>query len=217
MERIGKVNSRRSVTFGIGINNLGAIALRKPDAVIQPFDPNGSDAEFTGYKAKSMLTLLAPALSKAGPAGVFGAEAKQTTATTAEMSRIRELGQQGQLASGVVRNTERIESVTGTAKYRIPDGLNRTTKTIDEVKNVRYQALTNQIKDSMYFAQRNGFHFSLYLRPKTQISRQLANEIAKGHIDPKRLNPGGHKFLKSTASCIRLLWQGASPSLRANC
>jgi RHS repeat-associated protein len=72
--------------IGIGMNNLGAIALGRPEAIIEPFDPNGSDAEFTGYKAMSMLTLAAPAISKAGPAGVFTAEAKQTTAATGRLA-----------------------------------------------------------------------------------------------------------------------------------
>jgi RHS repeat-associated protein len=40
--------------IGIGMTNLGAIALG--GRVVQPYDPNGSDAEYEGYKAMSMLT-----------------------------------------------------------------------------------------------------------------------------------------------------------------
>mgnify|MGYP003541520247 CR=1 FL=1 len=53
----------------------------------------------------------------------------------------RALGQAGEAAADIIKNTTRIPSATGTAAYRIPDGLTSTTLT--EVKNVSefYRAL----------------------------------------------------------------------------
>jgi hypothetical protein len=72
--------------IGIGAMNIGATALGQEG--IKPFDANGSDAEFLGHKAMTMLTLALPALSEAGPAAVLTAEAKQTTVVAAETGNI---------------------------------------------------------------------------------------------------------------------------------
>src|SRR5262249_2668888 len=50
----------------------------------------------------------------------------------------------------------------GTASFRKPDGLNAAV--IQEVKNVAYQALTNQLKDSLAWAQQKGLTFELFVR-----------------------------------------------------
>lgn len=67
-----------------------------------------------------------------------GAEAVSVTKTAGQ------LGKEGMAAVGIEQNTTRIPSMTGTAQYRIPDGLSSTT--LSEVKNVAVQSLTNQLR-----------------------------------------------------------------------
>lgn len=47
-------------------------------------------------------------------------------------------------------------------RTRIFDGLNDVAVT--EVKNVGYQGYTQQLKDSLAYAQQNGLQFDLYVR-----------------------------------------------------
>ncbi|WP_179251328.1 RHS repeat-associated core domain-containing protein [Enemella evansiae] len=47
-------------------------------------------------------------------------------------------------------------------RTRIFDGLNRFA--VSEVKNVKYQAFTQQLKDSLAYAQSSGLRFDLYVR-----------------------------------------------------
>jgi hypothetical protein len=174
----------------IGALNIGAKATG--GELIQPYD-SASAIEDTTMHALEVLTVVSPFLNQAGPSNVIMAESKSATTTTSTATA-RQLGQQGEAVSGVVKNTERIPSLTGTAKYRTPDGLNTTTRTIDEVKNVGYQARTNQIRDNIAFAQQNGFTFNLHVRTTTRLSGPLQREIVAGTINLRTFNPGGHKF-----------------------
>jgi hypothetical protein len=61
---------------------------------------------------------------------------------------------------------------------RIFDGLNKTA--VSEVKNVSYQALTQQLKDSLAYAKKKGLDFDLYVRgdpSPTKLSGPLMEEI----------------------------------------
>ncbi|MDD4680223.1 MAG: putative toxin [Clostridia bacterium] len=91
----------------------------------------------------------------------------------------RALGKTGEQASRITKNTKHIESMTGTAKYRIPDGLD--AKNLIEVKNVRYQGYTSQIKDFHLYSKANDLNFTLYTRKDTVISRTL-KELINGDI-----------------------------------
>ncbi len=61
---------------------------------------------------------------------------------------------------------------------RIFDGLN--SEAVSEVKNVGYQAYTQQLKDSLAYAQGNGLYFDLYVRSGggSRLSGPLADAIA---------------------------------------
>ncbi|PVD50035.1 hypothetical protein DC498_22205 [Terrimonas sp.] len=72
-------------------------------------------------------------------------------------------------------------SLSGTASYRIPDGLTNTT--LSEVKNVKNLSMINQLKDYMQYSQQNGLRFDLYVRPTTQLSRPLQQQVANGNIN----------------------------------
>ncbi|QLG44895.1 putative toxin [Costertonia aggregata] len=93
----------------------------------------------------------------------------------------RTLGVQGERAVGTLGSKTRIPSLTGTAKYRIPDGLSRTTLT--EVKNVKSLNLTRQLKDFHLYSTQRGLQFNLYARPNTTFSAPLQNLINQGSIN----------------------------------
>ena len=71
--------------IGIGMNNMGAIALRQPESLIEPFGyAEGNAGQEYGYRVMTVLTLLAPMLSKAGPANVFAAESRDAATVSAK-------------------------------------------------------------------------------------------------------------------------------------
>jgi RHS repeat-associated protein len=107
-----------------------------------------------------------------------GAAAEELTGT----ALARQLGRQGEAAAGIVKNTERIASASGTAKYRIPDYLSHAAKEIGEVKNVAGQSLTNQLLDDIAYAQANGYKMILWVRPTTTLTGPLQAAINKGLI-----------------------------------
>ncbi len=111
------------------------------------------------------------------------ASAVETTSAAKEgLSNARALGIAGEEAVGVGSKV-RIESLTGTAKYRIPDILTPTT--IEEVKNVSHLSLTRQLTDFHMFSQQTGRQFILWTRPNTTFSGPLQNLINNGSIITK--------------------------------
>ncbi len=94
----------------------------------------------------------------------------------------RQLGSEGELAANILKNTERIPSLTGTAAYRIPDVLSQEAGIIGEVKNVANLSYTNQLRDFAMYAQQNGYQFQLFVRPTTVLSGPLQAEIQGGNI-----------------------------------
>ena len=66
-------------------------------------------------------------------------------------------------------------------RTRILDGLNDTAVT--EVKNVGYQAYTQQLRDSLAYAQQTGRQFDLYVRGSTTLSGPLQDAITSGQIN----------------------------------
>ena len=93
----------------------------------------------------------------------------------------RVLGTAGEAASGLVKNTERIPSATGTAAFRVPDGLTGTT--LSEVKNVAKLSLKNQLRDFSAFAQETGRSFELFVRQTTRLSGPLQQFIKDNGIN----------------------------------
>jgi len=118
------------------------------------------------------------ALSMAPGAGATGQVANTTKSAM-------QLGREGMAAAGIEQNTVRIPSLTGTAQYRIPDGLTNTT--LSEVKNVSQQSLTGQIKDFIQYSQQQGLNFELHVRPTTQLSKPLQQQVTQGNVTLKVL------------------------------
>ena len=107
-------------------------------------------------------------------AALYGAAAIPLLGTVAE---IGEIGKIGETAAGIIKNTERIESLTGTAAYRIPDELNHVEQVIGEVKNVSYQSYTRQLRDSVAYAKKYGYQFRLYVRQGATLSAPLREAL----------------------------------------
>jgi hypothetical protein len=101
---------------------------------------------------------------------------------------IRAAGQAGEQAAGIIKNTQRIPSLTGTASYRIPDELNASV--LGEVKNVSSLSYTSQLQDFELYAQQQGLTFNLYVRGSTTLSGPLQAEVNAGNINLIRSLPG---------------------------
>ncbi|TRW23602.1 type IV secretion protein Rhs [Flavobacterium zepuense] len=122
-----------------------------------------------------------------GVSGIFGAlftsEAAATTeavlATESGIEQSRILGALGENAVGVGQKT-RIPSLTGTAKYRIPDIL--TKSTLEEIKNVSHQSLTKQLVDFHLYSQEKNIQMILWTRANTTFSGPLQVLIDQGTI-----------------------------------
>jgi Restriction endonuclease fold toxin 7 len=95
-------------------------------------------------------------------------------------------GQQGEAASGIVKNTQ---SLTINGRPRIPDELDHSARVIGEVKNVKYQYLSTQLKDDLSYAQENGYQFNLYVNARTRLSRPLQDLVDSGDINLTRNIP----------------------------
>ncbi|MEV0296069.1 putative toxin [Nocardia sp. NPDC050710] len=81
-----------------------------------------------------------------------------------------------------------IKSETGTASRRIPDDLDDANKRIVEVKNVDYQAYTDQIKDFQKYAEKNGYTFELVVDQRTKLDPELQKQVDQGKIKLKPLD-----------------------------
>jgi len=89
------------------------------------------------------------------------APAAQTTVS--KMQDVATKGIVGETLSGITKNTTRIPSLTGTAAYRIPDGLDTGMKILSEVKNYSgILSYTNQLKDFVMWSQANNYQMHLY-------------------------------------------------------
>ncbi|MEO6533745.1 MAG: putative toxin [Pseudolysinimonas sp.] len=66
-------------------------------------------------------------------------------------------------------------------RIRIFDGL--SNEAVSEVKNVASQAYTQQLKDSVAYAQENALRFDLYVRPDTYLTGPLRDAIGEGLVN----------------------------------
>jgi hypothetical protein len=111
---------------------------------------------------------------------VFG-----TATADTGMAGVRALGVAGEDAVGIGASKTRIPSLTGTAKYRIPDRL--TSTTLEEVKNVQSLSFTRQLQDFHLYSQQNSLQMILHTRPGTTFSTPLQTLINNGSIINKTI------------------------------
>lgn len=131
------------------------------------------------------------AIATDGGSAEVQATEEATAAATADsvgMAGVRAAGQTGEDLAGIVKNTGRIPSASGTAAYRIPDELNAAT--LGEVKNVSRLSYTNQLRDFSSYAQSTERAFNLYVRGSTTFTPPLQNAIDAGLINVVRNLPG---------------------------
>ena len=122
----------------------------------------------TNYIAKN----LAQAVNRATPAVQSGAT---------KMQQVVAKGKAGEALSGLIKNTEYIPSLTGTAHYRIPDGLDKGRRILSEVKNYSGTlSYTNQLKDFVMWSQDNGYQMHLYTN--ATLIRPLQRLVDSGII-----------------------------------
>ncbi|MEK7535966.1 MAG: RHS repeat-associated core domain-containing protein [Patescibacteria group bacterium] len=104
------------------------------------------------------------------------------------IAKNREAGALGEKAAGIIKNTEKIPSVTNPGTNRIPDVLDHGSKTIGDVKNTNYQPFTAQLKDIYAHAQNISYDFKLIVDQRTQISKTLQQLGQKLEVIRKDLN-----------------------------
>jgi len=86
----------------------------------------------------------------------------------------------------IAKNTSRIASATGTAAYRVPDGL--AGGVLTEVKNTGSLSLTGQIRDFAAHVKSNGLTFDLVVRANYKVDGAACRVIKKGRINLRFLN-----------------------------
>jgi hypothetical protein len=92
-----------------------------------------------------------------------------------------QLGQLGEEAVGIPANAPKASiKISESGLTRYPDRLTGTT--IEEVKNVKYLAFTQQLRDYLAHAENNDLTFILHARPETTYSGPLQQLIDAGQI-----------------------------------
>ena len=100
---------------------------------------------------------------------------------SSKMANVRSKGKAGELMSGITKNTSRIDSLTCSAHYRIPDGLDNDRKILTEVKNYSGTlSYTAQLKDFVAWSQAEGYQMHLYTNAK--LSGPLQQLVNSGTI-----------------------------------
>ncbi len=137
-----------------------------------------------------VVGVLLPFATGLGLVARIGSKTDDAIRLAAKMENVREAGLAGELLAGITKNTKHIDSLTGTASYRIPDVLDRGARLIQEVKNVAGKiAYTGQLKDFALFAQKEGFRFDLIVREVTKFTGPLQKAIDEGLINVIRRLP----------------------------
>ena len=98
-----------------------------------------------------------------------------------KMQQVISKGKAGEMASGITKNKVRIPSLSKTAAYRIPDGLDTEHKILSEVKNYsRTLSYTSQLRDFASWSQANGYQMHLYT--SAPLSGPLQQAVDSGAI-----------------------------------
>jgi RHS repeat-associated protein len=155
------------------VNKVDPFGLQVPPQVIEVLEsPEAQEleevieadaeaaAEATEAEAESIWSKTVDYFSKA----------KQTTLN-------KGLGQSAENATCPLKNTTRIPSLNGTAKYRVPDLLDKLNNIIGDTKNVQYQAMTPQLQDFVDWAAANGYTFQLTVSTSTTLSSSVINAV----------------------------------------
>ena len=89
-------------------------------------------------------------------------------------------GLNAELRVGFSGPKQKIPSVTGYAKFRVPDRV--TELTIEEVKNVLRVSRTRQIDDYLQYCKQTGRTLVLWVRPTTKVAKTLKRYMSEGTL-----------------------------------
>lgn len=98
------------------------------------------------------------------------------------MKMVRRLGQEGEDAAGITKNTEHIHSHTKSASYRVPDSI--TDEFVIEVKNNLNTKLEfdSQIQDYLFYAMEKNKKLVIKAYNPHNISGPLKKAVNEGFV-----------------------------------
>ncbi|MFB0537482.1 MAG: putative toxin [Anaerolineae bacterium] len=184
------------IGFGVGVVGAGAFGGGLAGALIT--GAVGGGLAGGAGEALTQLALYgqirnpqlvgAAMLSGVVSGGVFGAvgygigQLVQPAAGEATSLDPNAIGRAGEEAAGITGPKTRIDSLAGTAKFRVPDQVDKAVGVVREVKNVARLSYTRQLRDYSLWAQREGYTFELIVRQTTRLSGPLQAAIERGEI-----------------------------------
>lgn len=174
-------NNDGNVWAGIGIGAAAGALIGTGAGMAAGAALAGSIAATTGAVASGGGALVSTvAAGGAGAGATFVANnlsqaanniAPAAQTAVSKMQDVAAKGKAGEAASGIIKNTTRIPSLTGTASYRIPDGLTDTV--LSEVKNYSGTlSYTRQLKDFVMYSQSKELEMHLYTNARLTSSLQ---------------------------------------------
>ncbi|GAA3819456.1 hypothetical protein CSO01_05480 [Cellulomonas soli] len=159
----------------------------RPVSAVRSLAVRGPAAAEGAAGLAQLSTRSAPSTTALGVGATSAEELLAANAAVDGMVGVRAAGAAGEQAAGIIKNTQRIPSLSGTASYRIPDEL--TSTALGEVKNVANLSYTNQLRDFAAYAEQEGMGFNLYVRDSTTLSGPLQDAVSAGQINLIRSLP----------------------------
>jgi len=181
---LGGLGAMNNLDLLIQAGNIGPAMSRAafgdPDSpTIQPIPESRGKSQIQRLVAENPLvqSTILTALTGGATNLLFRNLGGATTSTLAES---RALGKAGEEAVGI---TEAKVGIKMGDKMRFPDRV--TSTTLEEVKNVKSQSFTRQLRDYLNYSQQTNKEMILYTRPTTKISGPLQQVIDNGQITHK--------------------------------
>jgi hypothetical protein len=116
---------------------------------------------------------------------VFSADnavkAQAESTGTKDMAAVRDKGIAGENAAGIDPNLPK-EQIQVNGNTRIPDALDHENGILTEVKNVKQQSFTKQLRDFHQYSIDNGYQMRLYLPINTPVTGPLQQQFNNGTI-----------------------------------
>ena len=154
-------NQGKNVWAGIGIGAAAGALIGAGAGALVAAVTTGGGAAAVGTVSTAITTAIS---SGAG----------QKVASTPQA-----IGKAGEIASGIIKNTE---TIIMNNHDRIPDMYDGLAKIMGEVKNVANLSYTSQLRDYFSYAVNNGFTMNLWIRQTTVLSKPLINAITQNDV-----------------------------------
>ncbi len=169
--------------FVIGAGVAGATGASFNDAISSGWSSAkmGFAMGATSGAIKGYIDVKAKTVSNADNATKTQTEATTQNNTTAGNNTPNQKGKAGEIAAGIDPNVPK-EQIQVNGNTRIPDALDHTNKTLIEVKNVKQQSFTKQLRDFHQFSLDKGYKMHLYLPANTSVTGPLQQQFNNGTI-----------------------------------